>query len=181
MPATQHSRTRLAATLLVAAGVLACGDGGAARGGDSTAAKGAAAVAAGAAAAASTEREPFESARGKFAIDFPGTWHGGYRAIEHPDTLAGSRFAVDFIFKPDPAWKVQPEPLLVVRIFPRAAWDLVALRPGPPIAKKVAERGDDIFAYSIPGSNPYKPGTPAAVRFDELVLAVVPELRVTPR
>jgi hypothetical protein len=181
MAANQHSRTRLAAALLVAAGVLACGEGGAARGGDSTATKAAAAVAAGAAAAASTDRELFESAKGKFTIDFPGTWRGGYRAIEHPDTVAGSRFAVDFIFRPDPAWKVEPRPLLVVRIFPRGAWDLVVLRPGPPIAKKVAERGDEVFAYSIPGSNPYKPGTPAAARFDELVLAIVPELRVTPR
>jgi hypothetical protein len=181
MPADQHSKTRLAVTLIAVAGLFACGDGSAARGGDSTAAKGAAAVAAGAAAAASTERELFESARGKFTIDFPGTWHDSYRAIEHPDTVAGSRFAVDFIFKPDPAWKVDPQPLLVVRIFPKAAWDLVVLRPGPPIAKKVAERGDEVFAYSIPGSNPYKPGTPAAVRFDELILAVVPELRVTPR
>jgi len=50
--------------------------------------------------------------------------------------------------------------------------------------RRLAERGDDVFAVSFPSSNPYKPGTAAAARFDELVLAVMQPkepLRFTPR
>lgn len=170
MPA-RSSRLLLASTLVSVITLAACG-------GDASS-SGAAGTASGAPAANTPEH--FESRNGKFSIEFPGVWRGGYRAVEHADTSAGSRFAVEFVFKPDPAWKVEPRPLLVVRIFPRAAWEKVVARPGDPIATKVAERGDDVFAYSVPGGNPYRPGTPAAGRFDELVLSVVSELRLTPR
>jgi hypothetical protein len=70
--------------------------------------------------------------------------------------------------------------MVVVRIFPKAAWEQVAGRT-PPVANKVGEQGDDVFVYSVPASNPYRPGTPAAIRFDELVLSVVPGLKLTPR
>jgi len=125
--------------------------------------------------------EHYESTAGKFVVDFPATWHDAYRVVERADTLAGSRHAVEFVFKPDPAWKVQPRPLVVVRIFPKAAWEKITKRPGDPMALKVAERGDDVFVYSVPGSNPYRPGTPAALRFDELMLGVMPGLKLTPR
>ena len=128
--------------------------------------------------------EHFESPQGKFAIDFPETWRGAYSAVAHADTTAGARFVVEFRFKPEPVWKVEPRTLLLVRIFPKKAWEAVAARPGPAIALKVAERGDDVFALSFPPSNPYKPGTPAALRFDELVFAVMQPsvpLRLTPR
>ncbi|HLA91079.1 MAG TPA: hypothetical protein VJL28_11685 [Gemmatimonadaceae bacterium] len=128
--------------------------------------------------------EHFESTAGKFAMEFPASWRGSYTASEKNDTTAGARFAVEFRFKPDPAWKVEPRTLLVLRIFPKPVWERIAARPGPPIAAKVAERGDDVFAVSFPSSNPYKPGTAAAARFDELVLAVMQPkepLRFTPR
>ena len=128
--------------------------------------------------------EHFESPRGKFAIDFPETWRGAYSAVAHADTTAGARFAVEFLFKPDPGSRVEPRTLLVVRIFSKKGWEAVAARPGPAIALKVAERGDDVFALQFPPSNPYKPGTPEAARFDELVLAVMQPavpLRLTPR
>jgi hypothetical protein len=115
----------------------------------------------------------FESPGGKFSVNFPGTWRGSYSAVEHADTANGARFAVEFIFQPDPAWKVDPHTLMVVRIFPKSAWDALAARPGPPIAVKISARGDDVFTLSLPPSNPYKPGTPEAARFDQLVLAVV--------
>ena len=152
-------------------GVTACGSADSARAGTSQASGDAATT------------EHFESTTGKFAIDFPGTWRGGYRTVERTDTVAGSRLAVEFVFKPDAAWKIEPRPLLVVRIFSKDAWEKVVGRPGPPIALKVAENGDDVFAYSIPGGNPYKRGTAAAARFDELVLAVASPgaLKLTPR
>ena len=128
--------------------------------------------------------EHFESAGGKFAIDFPDTWRGAYRAVERADTTAGARFAVEFVLKPDGAWKVQPQTLLVIRIFPRAAWEKLLARPGEPLAAKVAERGADIFALSLPSATPYAKGTPAAQRFDELVLSAIQApgpLRLTPR
>lgn len=128
--------------------------------------------------------EHFESPNGKFAIDFPETWRGAYSAAARPDTTGGARMAVEFSFKPDPAWKVEPHALIVVRIFTKAAWERVAARPGPAIAARLAARGDDVFALSLAPSNPYKPGTPAAARFEELMQSFLqdPEgLRLTPR
>ena len=117
--------------------------------------------------------EHFESQRGKFAADFPMVWKGGYRAIEHPDTLAGARFGVEFVFKPEPGSKVDPRTLAVIRIFPRAIWEKIVAQPGAPIAVNLLATGDDVFAISLPRGNPYKPGTPEAARFDVLVLAIV--------
>ena len=117
--------------------------------------------------------EHFESQRGKFTADFPIVWKGGYRAIEHPDSLAGARFGVEFVFKPEPGSKVEPRTLAVIRIFPRATWEKIAAQPGAPIAVKLLADGDDVFAISLPRGNPYKPGTAEAARFDVLVLAIV--------
>ena len=171
MPFSWQSRALQFLSFVGALGVIACGSGDSAKAGSSPA------------SGDTATTEHFESTTGKFAIDFPGAWRGGYRSVERPDTVAGSRLTVEFVFKPDASWKIEPRPLLVVRIFSKAAWDKVAGRPGPPIALKVAENGDDVFAYSVPGGNPYKPGTPAAARFDELVLAVASPgaLKLTPR
>lgn len=128
--------------------------------------------------------EQFESANGRFAMDLPPSWRGAYHAVERNDTSFGARLTVEFVFRPDPAWKVEPRTLLVVRVFPKAAWEKVAARPGDPVAAKVAERGDEVWAFSYPASNPYKPGTPAALRYDTLVFAVMQpkeQMRFTPR
>jgi hypothetical protein len=142
-------------------------------------------VACGQKAAAPPQAEThFESPGGKFIVDFPGTWRGSYSAVEHADTTNGSKFAVEFIFQPDAAWKADPHTLMVVRIFSKSAWDALAARPGGPGSVKIAARGDEVFALSLPPSNPYKPGTPEAARFDQLVLAVVRDsvpLRLTPK
>ncbi len=126
-----------------------------------------------AATAAPNAYEHFESQQGRFAADFPIVWRGGYRAIEHPDSLAGARFGVEFVFKPEPGSKVDPRTLAVIRIFPRATWEKIAGQPGAPIAVKLLANGDDVFAISLPRANPYKPGTAEAARFDVLVLAIV--------
>ena len=126
----------------------------------------------------------FESPTGKFGVDLPSVWKGSYSAVERNDTTAGARFALEFVFKPDAAWKAEPHTLLVVRIFPKATWAKIVAQPGAPIAAKAAEKGDDVFAYSLPAANPYPPGTPQALRFDDMILAVVNDaagLRVTPR
>jgi hypothetical protein len=175
---TPAARVSAALAGVALAGVLTgCGEGGTPRKqGDVTPAD----VVAGRAQAG----EHFESPGGKFAIDFPDTWRGAYRTVERADTTAGARFAVEFVLKPDAAWKVQPQALLVVRIFPRAAWEKVVARPGEPLAAKLAERGDDVFALSLPSATPYAKGTPAAQRFDELVLSAIQApgpLRLTPR
>ena len=128
--------------------------------------------------------ERFESKGARFTLDLPPVWRGNYSVREGPDTSAGSRFRVQFEFRPDPVWKVEPKTLIVVRVFTRAAWDKVMARPGQPVAAKVTERGDDVFALSLPESNPYKPGTPEAKRYDDLVLSVVQDkagLRLTPK
>ena len=117
--------------------------------------------------------EHFESTRGKFAAELPIVWKGGYRVIEHPDSLAGARFAVEFVFKPEPSSKVDPQTLAVIRIFPRATWEKIVAQPGAPIAAKLLDNADDVFAISLPRGNPYKPGTAEAAKFDVLVLAIV--------
>lgn len=127
--------------------------------------------------------ERYESAGGKFAIDFPSVWRGSYSVLEGPDTSFGARFRVQFMFKPDAQWKAEPKVLLVVRVFPRAAWGRLAARLGPPVAAQIAEKGDDIFAASLPASNPYRTGSPEGALFDRLILSAVkdPGLRLTPK
>ena len=128
--------------------------------------------------------EHFEYPNGKFAIDFPETWRGGYTVVAHSDTTGGSRMAVEFIFKPDPAWKAEPRPLIVVRIFTRAAWEKLDARPGQGVAAKLAAKGDDVFAFSVAPANPYVAGTPANARFEEMMQSFLQDpsgLRLTPR
>jgi hypothetical protein len=124
----------------------------------------------------------FESPEGKFAVDFPPTWKGNYIAVAHPDTAFGSRLTVDFRFKPDPSWKLEPRTLLVVRIFTPAAWAKIAVDKHQSVGFKLAERGDDVFVLSVAGSNPYKAGTPAAMLFEKMMLSAINpiRLRVTP-
>jgi hypothetical protein len=124
----------------------------------------------------------FVSSEGKFAVDFPPVWKGNYFAVAHPDTAFGSRFTVDFRFKPDPSWKLEPRTLLVVRIFTPAAWAKIAADKHQSVGFKLAERGDDVFVLSVAGSNPYKAATPAATLFERMMLSAINpiRLRVTP-
>jgi hypothetical protein len=135
-------------------------------------------------AGAAVSLDHFESAEGRFGVDFPPQWKGNYIGVAHPDTTYGSRFIVDFRFKPDPALKAEPHTLLAIRIFTPEAWARVSVRPGPPIGVKLKERGSDVFVLSLASANPYKPNTPAAALFDQMMLAVINDavpLRVTPR
>jgi hypothetical protein len=135
-------------------------------------------------AGAAQSLDHFESGEGKFAVDFPPPWKGNYTGVAHADTTNGSRFILDFRFKPDPSWKVDPRTLLAIRIFTPDAWAKASARPGPAIGVKLKERGNDVFVLSLTGSNPYRPGTPAATLFDQMMFAVINDavpLRLTPR
>ncbi|HEY2848515.1 MAG TPA: hypothetical protein VGI97_01460 [Gemmatimonadaceae bacterium] len=126
----------------------------------------------------------FVSPEGKFAVDFPSVWTGNYVGVPHPDTTFGSHFILDFRFKPDPASKLTPSTLLVIRIFTSAAWARAAARPGPAFGVKIQQRDNDVYVLSLAGSNPYPTGTPTAALFDKMMLAVMQDpvpLRVTPR
>jgi hypothetical protein len=126
----------------------------------------------------------FVSPEGKFAVDFPPEWAGNYTGTPHADTAYGSHFVLDFRFKPDPASKLTPSTLLVIRIFTPAAWTKAAARTGPGIGVKIQQRGNDVYVLSLAGSNPYPTGTPSAAQFDKMMLAVMQDpvpLRVTPR
>jgi hypothetical protein len=126
----------------------------------------------------------YESAEGRFGVDFPPQWKGNYIGVAHADTTYGSRYIVDFRFKPDPALKADPRTLLAIRIFTPDAWAKAAARPGAPIGVKLKERGNDVFVLSLATENPYKPNTPQATLFDQMMLAVMNDpvpLRVTPR
>lgn len=126
----------------------------------------------------------FVSPEGKFAIDFPPVWAGHYTGTPHATTELGSHFVLDFRFKPDPSWKVEPKTLLVIHIFTPAAWAKAAARPGPAIGVKIQQRDNDVYVLSVANSNPYKTGSAAAGLFDKMMLAVFSDpvpLRLTPR
>ncbi|HXD23211.1 MAG TPA: hypothetical protein VN613_07615 [Gemmatimonadaceae bacterium] len=126
----------------------------------------------------------FVSPEGKFAVDFPPVWAGHYTGTPHATAELGSHFVLDFRFKPDPAWKVEPKTLLVIHIFTPAAWAKAAARPGPAIGVKIQQRDNDVYVLSLANSNPYKTGSAAAALFDKMMLAVLSDpvpLRLTPR
>jgi hypothetical protein len=135
-------------------------------------------------AGAAQSLDHFESAEGRFGVDFPPQWKGNYIGVAHADTTYGSRFIVDFRFKPDPALKVEPRTLLAIRIMSPEAWVRDSAKAGPPIGVKLKQRGNDVFVLSLASENPYKPNTPAATLFDQMMLAVINDavpLRLTPR
>lgn len=168
------TKTPILLTLVLA--LTACGERPVTKKGDVTPAD----VIAGAA----VSLDHYESAEGRFGVDFPPQWKGNYVGVAHADTTFGSRYIVDFRFKPDPAWKVEPRTLLAIRIFSPEAWAKAEKRPGPAIGVKLKERGSDVFVLSLAGANPYKPNTPAATLFDQMMLAVINDvvpLRVSPR
>ena len=126
----------------------------------------------------------YVSTEGKFAVDFPPVWAGHYAGAEHANSEFGAHFIVDFRFKPDSAWKVEPKTLLTIRVFTPAAWARASSRPGSPIGVKIQQQGNNVYVLSLAGSNPYKTGSEAAALFDKMMLAVVNDpvpLRVTPR
>jgi hypothetical protein len=176
MRVARPSNGSLLCVLALALATAACGERPATKKSDVTAAD----VIAGSA----QSLDHYESAEGKVGVDFPSVWKGNYIAIPHADTTFGSRMMIEFRFKPDPAWKVEPRTLLAIRIFSQAAWAKATARPGPAIGVKIKERGDDVFVLSVAGGNPYKPGTPAAALFDQMMLAVAnagAPLRLSPR
>jgi hypothetical protein len=174
MGVVRPTKSSLLCALAFALACPACGERPAAKKTDVTAAD----VIAGAAKSS----DHFESAEGKFGIDFPPEWKGNYIGVPHSDTTFGSRAIVDFRFKPDPSMKVQSQTLLVVRIFTPDAWTKAQTRTGPPIGIKIAEHASDVFIVSLAAANPYKTGTPEAQLFDKMMLAVFNTApRLTPR
>lgn len=123
-------------------------------------------------AAKSMPVEKYVSATAGFDLTLPGIWTGHYRAEEKRDTTAGARLGVEFKFKPDSGSTAPSLSLIVVRIFPRKAWDALNA-PGPSqIGQKIGEKGDDVFVLSLAGSNPYPGGTKEAEKFDELMISI---------
>ncbi len=175
MRATTRPQLLIAALLLLVTAV-ACGSSEKARTGEVTPAD----VIAGAAQAF----DHFQSTGSQFSIDFPPEWRGNYTVAEHADSTAGARQAVEFTYRPGKGSTVMPKTLLVVRTFSVAAWRKIEARPGTPIAARVAEKGDVVFAFSVPAANPYPAGSADAKTFDQMILAVVNDpagLRLTPR
>jgi hypothetical protein len=174
MGAVRSTKCSLLCALALTFVIAACGERPAAKKGDVTAAD----VIAGSA----ESLDHYESAEGKFGIDFPAVWKGNYIGVPHTDTAFGSRAIVDFRFKPDAIWKVESQTLLAVRIFTPDAWAKAVARAGPAIGIKIAERGNDVYVVSLATGNPYKPGTAAAELFDKMMLAVFNTApRLTPR
>jgi hypothetical protein len=176
MSVVRPTTSSLLCSLALVLAVAACGERPASKRGDVTPAD----VIAGAA----QSLDHYESAEGKFGIDFPPVWKGNYIGVAHADTTFGSRGIVDFRFKPDPESKLEPHTLLVIRIFTPDAWAKAAARPGAPVGVKLKQRGNDVYVLSLAGANPYKTGSPAATLFDQMMLSVINDnvpLRVTPR
>jgi hypothetical protein len=166
-------KSSLFCALALALAAMACGERPGAKKSDVTAAD----VVAGAVPVL----DHYESAEAKIGVDFPPVWKGNYIAVPHTDTTYGSRYIVDFRFKPDPASKLEPKTLLAIRIFSTAAWAKAAARPGPPVGIKLLDHGNDVFVVSLVAANPYAKGTPTAELFDQMMLAVFNQApRLTP-
>ncbi len=157
-------KSSLFCALALALAAMACGERPGAKKSDVTAAD----VVAGAV----PTFDHYESAETKIGVDFPPVWKGNYIAVPHTDTTYGSRYIIDFRFRPDPAAKLEPKTLLAIRVFPKNAWTKVSARPGPQIGIKLQEHGDDVFVVSLAPANPYAKGTPSAELFDQMMLAV---------
>jgi hypothetical protein len=117
---------------------------------------------------------PFQQAvaSGKAEVTLPGAWHNGYLLLERADTTLGSFQAIEFRYANDSARKEPSHLLLVIRVFKKAAWTKVGAQQ-PAVATKLAERGNDVYAYSIVTSNPYPLNSAAALRVDAMMLALV--------
>jgi hypothetical protein len=125
-----------------------------------------------AAAAKTLPVERYVSPTEKVEVTLPGVWTGRYRVMERRDTTLGARLALDFKFLPDSGSKAPPLTSIVIRIFPRTAWDALVAKGGRPIGAKIGERGDDIFLISLPESNPYPANSPEAPVFDQLIISI---------
>lgn len=122
------------------------------------------------------ELPPFqqEIASLKAEVTLPGVWKYGYRMIDRPDTLYGAHRAVEFIYTADSAAGVPPRLLLAIRAYTKPAWEKVRVSQKD-LAKVLAERGDEVFTYSIVTSSPYPVGTASTIRVDQMMLALVAE------
>lgn len=177
MGAVRYTKTSLALSIALGFFAIACGERPATKkNGDITPAD----VIAGSAQAL----DHYESAEGKFAVDFPPVWKDHYVAVAHSDTAFGSHGIVEFRFKPDAAWKLEPKTLLAIRIFTPAAWAKVMENPKQTIGVKLKERGNDVYVLSLAGGNPYPNGSPQAGLFDQMMLSAMHDInpsRLTPR
>lgn len=125
-----------------------------------------------AAAAKTLPTEKYVSATAGFDLTLPGAWTGKYRATEKKDTTAGAHLAVEFSFVPDSGSKAPSRNLMTLRVFSRKAWDKATMPGARPVGAKIGERGDDIFALSLPETNPYPPSSPEAPAFDRLIISL---------
>jgi len=116
--------------------------------------------------------ETYVSPMARFDLTLPGVWKGRYIAEEKNDTTAGAHTGVEFKFVPDSGSKAPSFTLMTVRIFSRAAWEKSKNLTSGPIGSVLAERGDDVFALSLPRENPYNPGTPEAIMYDRLIISI---------
>ena len=123
-------------------------------------------------AAKSLPPETYTSTTAGFDLTLPGIWHGRYRASERSDNTAGSRLAVEFAFVPDSGSRARSFALMTIRIFPKAAWEVVSKRPGGPIGSKIGETAKDVYVLSLPESSPYPPGSAEAQEFDKLIISI---------
>ena len=105
-------------------------------------------------------------------VTLPGVWKYGYQLVDRADTTLGAFRSIEFHYVGDSARKVPSRLLLVIRVFKQATWDKVGARQ-PPVATRLVERGDDVFAYSIVTSNPYPANTASALRVDAMMLALI--------
>lgn len=125
-----------------------------------------------AAAAKTMPTEKYVSATSGFDLTLPGVWTGKYNATERKDTTAGAHLAVEFKFVPDSGSKAPSLTLMTLRAFSRKAWDKATIPGSRPVGAKIGERGDEIFALSLPESNPYPPNSAEAPAFDRLIISL---------
>ena len=105
-------------------------------------------------------------------VTLPGVWKYGYWLVDKADTTNGAYRAIEFLYVGDSVAKVPPRLLLVIRAFKKPVWERLDAKQRA-TSTKLAERVDAVYAFSIVTTNPYRMNTPAALRVDAMMLALI--------
>jgi hypothetical protein len=107
-----------------------------------------------------------------FSIILPASWNGQYTVQSLAGEEAGrvqpkAQHVVRFMYPT----KI-PQPLLTILVFKADDWESISKEPGPPVGTVVKEYNGNVYAASLPQTNPYEKGTSQAETFNKMVLTI---------
>lgn len=115
-----------------------------------------------------------EIASAKAEVTLPGVWKYGYRLVDKVDTTNGAYRAFEFHYTEAGNSRVPSRLLLVIRAYKKPAWEKIHLTQDT-VARELVTHGDDVYVFSIIGTNPYPLNSPSSLRVDQMMLALTAE------